>query len=266
LPLITAGLLPAPGTRAGDEFINFSLTHAVTAAACLLVMVSLAVAGRCCRGGRWQKPLHWGWIIFVAAVQFANIAYYAIFVRQPPDDANPLPHVDWSVALPLQICDLAGLLAAPALILRSRLLKTILYYWAIGLTTQAFLTPTLGYGPIHLRFWLFWLSHLTITASAVYFLAAEGYRPTWRDFRNITLVMLAYGAFIIPLDIAFGFNYGFLGKANDLGTRTLLDYLGPWPWRLVSLFFAVETVFAILTVVWWRPSRNTAPADPNTQL
>jgi hypothetical integral membrane protein (TIGR02206 family) len=157
---------------------------------------------------------------------------------------------------------LAGILAIPALLTRSRLLRTIIYYWAIGLTTQAFITPTLGYGPIHLRFWLFWLSHLTVTGTAVYFIAAEGYRPTWRDFGVSTLVILAYGAIVVPLDIAFGFNYGFAGKGNDLGTRTLLDFLGPWPWRLLSMFVLIEIVFAAITVIWWRPKRSpSAPAE-----
>jgi hypothetical integral membrane protein (TIGR02206 family) len=238
--------------------------HLVTVVVCVMIMVALGICGRRCRGSPSERPLRWWWLAIVVVVQLANVVFYAIFIRNPADATNPEPHVDWSVALPLQICDLAGLLAIPALATRSRLLRTIMYYWAIGLTTQAFITPVLGYGPIHVRFWMFWASHVTITATAVYFLTAEGYRPTWRDFGIITLVMLAYLAVVLPLDLAFGFNYGFVGKDTNLGTATVLDFLGPWPWRLVSMFIVIEVVFAALTVAWYWPVRRGQGATRNT--
>jgi hypothetical integral membrane protein (TIGR02206 family) len=261
--ILTAFQTPTPAPF-GDDFINFSVMHLITVVACVAVIVALAACGRRCRGCPSERPLRWWWFAFVVVVQVANIVFYAVFIRSPADATNSEPHVDWSVALPLQVCDLAGVLAIPALATRSRLLRTILYYWAIGLTTQAFITPVLGYGPIHMRFWMFWLSHVTITATAVYFLAAEGYRPTWRDFGIITLVMLGYLAVVLPLDLAFGFNYGFVGKAHDLGTRTILDYLGPWPLRLVTMFIVIEAVFALMTVVWHWPARKLRGASPNT--
>jgi hypothetical integral membrane protein (TIGR02206 family) len=252
-----------PDSRVGEEFINFSALHLLTVVGCFAVMTTLAVCGRRCCDTPAGSRLRWGWIAFVAVVQIVNIIYYAVCIDWHA--GQPL-HVDWSVALPLQICDLAGILAVFALLTRSRLLRTILYYWAIGLTTQAFITPVLGYGPLYLRFWLFWLSHLTVTATAIYFLAAEGYRPTWRDFGIATLVMLAYGAVVIPLDVAYGFNYGFAGKTLDLGTRTILDYLGPWPLRLVFIFLIIETVFAILTIIWWRPRRPASARLAQAQI
>jgi hypothetical integral membrane protein (TIGR02206 family) len=246
----------APGARSGEDFINFSATHFITLAACLLVMIVLAIAGRRCRQTPAGRCVHWTWFAITLGVQLANVIFFAFVLRLPADDAHPQPYTDWSVALPLQICDLAGLLLIPALLTRSRLLRTILYYWAIGLCTEAFITPVLGYGWRNIRFWLFWSSHVTIVATAIYFLAVEGYRPTWRDFGISTIVILLYGAIVIPLDIAFGFNYGFAGKDNDLGTTTILNYLGPWPLRILFMFLIVEAVSALLTVIWRRPHRS----------
>lgn len=252
-------LVPAPGARSGDEFVNFSPTHFITLAACLLVMIALAVAGRRCRQTPAGRSLHWAWFSIALGVQLVNIIFFAFVLRLPADDTHAQPHTDWSVALPLQICDLAGLLLIPALLTKSRLLRTILYYWAIGLCTEAFITPVLGYGWRNIRFWLFWSSHVTIVATAIYFLAAEGYRPTWRDFGVSTIVILAYGALVIPLDIVCGFNYGFANKDNDLGTTTILDYLGPWPLRLLFMFLVVEAVFALLTAPWYLAPRTPPP-------
>jgi hypothetical integral membrane protein (TIGR02206 family) len=249
--------LLSPATRVGEEFTAFSLTHAVTVAACVVVTVVLGVLGANWRDRPAGKRLRWFWAAFVLLVQLANLIYFAVLVDWEP--GQPL-RVDWKVALPLHVCDLAGLVAILVMLIPARILRTTLYYWAVGLTTQAFITPVLGFGPNYWRFWLFWLSHLTITATAVYLLAAERYRPTWRDYGVITLVMLGYGAVVIPVDAKFDLNYGFAGKAANLGTPTILDYLGPWPLRLVFMFLIMEAVFAVITVVWWRP-RKTAPAQ-----
>jgi hypothetical integral membrane protein (TIGR02206 family) len=243
----------ANDVRPGEGFDNFSLLHLVTVAACIAVMVVLAVLAARWRGTPAGEGLRKAWFAIVLVVQVANIIYYAFFVEH---EAGQPFQVDWSKALPLQICDLAGITAVAALVWKPRLLRTLLYFWAIGLSTQAFITPTLGYGPIYFHFWVFWLSHTTLTATAIYFLAAERYRPTWRDFGIITIAMMVYGAVVIPLDIATGFDYGFAGQSFNLGTPTVLDFLGPWPLRLLYLFLIIEAVFAVMTVVWWRPSRS----------
>src|SRR5438045_205288 len=137
--------LQTPAARPGDEFINYSPTHFITLAACVLVIVLLATTARRCRQTPAGRCIHWSWFAITLAVQLANVAFFAFVLRLPADDTHPQPYPDWTVALPLQSCDLAGLLVIPALLTRSRLLRTILYYWAIGLCTEAFITPVLGY-------------------------------------------------------------------------------------------------------------------------
>jgi hypothetical integral membrane protein (TIGR02206 family) len=232
------------------EFHMYSWTHLFAVAGVLGLTAGLAWLGRRWRGTAPGRALLWGWVGFVAALQVVSIIFYAVW-----------PKFAWGHSLPLEVCDLAGIVAALALSLRNRTLRTVLYYWGIGLSTQALVTPIVRTGPTTFRFYMFWVTHAAILGSAVYVLAVEGYRPRWRDLGVITLVLLAYGAVIIPLDVAFGFDYGFAGNAQ-IGATTIVDFLGPWPLRLVFMFLIIEAVFVVLTVVW--PQREAACAPPST--
>ncbi len=75
-------------------------------------------------------------------------------------------HYDITKSLPLHMCDIAGLLAPLLFLTHWRPIRSMMYFWGIGLSTQAFITPTLLEGIGEQRYWLFWLNHLAIVGSA----------------------------------------------------------------------------------------------------
>jgi hypothetical integral membrane protein (TIGR02206 family) len=83
--------------------------------------------------------------------------------------------------LPLQICELNGLVAPLALLTGKHWLRATLYFWNFALTLQAFIQPTLTHGPASPVFWFFWAAHSIVVASAAYDIAGLGFRPQWRD-------------------------------------------------------------------------------------
>lgn len=169
------------------------------------------------------------------------------------DDFNPI----WS--LPLHICDIVSLLLPIALISQKRVLIAILYFWGIGLSLQAILTPDLGFGVLHLMFWIFWLHHTAIVGVALYMVIVHRFRPTRQDFGWAITAGLMYLAFILPINIAFDFNYGYLGQRNP-SQPSLIDWLGPWPWRVGVMVALAWLVMALLLAPWeWmrRKSRSS---------
>lgn len=164
-------------------------------------------------------------LVWVTAL--ANIVWYAL----PMNFA-------WEKALPLQVCDLAALCAGVALGPGWRWSRTVLFFWGLLLSSQGLLTPTLEVGPAHARFWLFWSLHFAIVGSALYDLAALGYRPRWPDLRLAWGVSLGYGALVSAINIPFGFNYGYIGPSKP-GAPTIIDALGAWPMRVVWLAMIV---------------------------
>lgn len=157
----------------------------------------------------------------------------------------------WDLALPLQFCNLANLIAAIALFTRRRTPQALMYFWAFALCIWAFITPSLYVGPASLWFWLFWMYHLFIPLSTAWILAGDGFRPTWADWRRSLLLTLAYMSFLALLDAMTGWNYGFVGPSLPT-QRNLLDFLGAYPLRLLWMALIGAGLFFLLMLPWRR--------------
>jgi hypothetical integral membrane protein (TIGR02206 family) len=161
-------------------------------------------------------------------------------------------------ALPLHICDIVMFVAPAALILRWRRLRTIAYFWGLGLSSLSFIYPDLQFGPADFQFWVFWIAHVTIIGSALYDVTARGFRPNWQDWRFAVASALVYVAIIFPFDALFRLNYGYIGKGL-MGRQSLASFLGPWPWR-VPVMLAMGITVMLLLVLPWVMGRKIAAA------
>lgn len=144
----------------------------------------------------------------------------------------------WEKSLPLEVCDMLALASIFVLFSPLRLPRSVLYFSGILLTGQAILTPAGDQDPAKLRFWFYWIFHAGILAVSVFDCCIRGYRPLFRDLVQVWLVNLAYLVLVLPLDVCFGWNYGFVGNSKP-GAPTLVDFFGPWPERVVLMFFLV---------------------------
>ncbi|QKK09039.1 MAG: TIGR02206 family membrane protein [Planctomycetota bacterium] len=156
---------------------------------------------------------------------------------------------DWYESLPLHLCDLAAWVAPLALLTQLRWLRSLLYFWGIGLSTQAFFTPVVEGGYGHFSYWLFFVGHLHIVGSAVYDVVVLGYRPRLRDWGVVTLLSLAWIVPVTVFNVLMDVNYGYTGNTAPGGT-TLIDYLGPWPWRIGTIVLGSQVLFAAVFVPW----------------
>lgn len=171
---------------------------------------------------------------------------------------------EWIDSLPLHICDLAGLLGPLALLGKNRLMRTMLYFWALGLTIWGLLTPVLTVGPSHVVFWFFWINHGSVLLYAIYDCAVRGYRPYAKDWGMACLVTLGYVAVIVPINIGMGWNYGYLGNV-ELDAKTPLALLPEWPWRIIGIEVLGALMLAHAWLPWevvrWRQRKKRGPAD-----
>ena len=159
------------------------------------------------------------------------------------------PQHDPPTTYPLQLCHWAAAIAALALLTGHRLWQTLAYFWGLALCTQALATPNLSEGPAQWPFWFFWATHAMIVGVPVYEVCARGYRPAWRDFRIACLLALGYVAVVLPIDLATGWNYGFVGSGTP-GVPSIVDLLGPWPQRLAPIAGIAFVAMAALMLPW----------------
>ena len=90
---------------------------------------------------------------------------------------------DLDSSLPLQLCDFAWVTAVWGLWTHQRLPVAVTYFWALTLTIQGILTPSLGQVFPEPRFFMFWCMHFLIVWSALYLTLGLGIGPDWRCYR-----------------------------------------------------------------------------------
>ncbi|BBY84489.1 putative integral membrane protein [Mycolicibacterium tokaiense] len=173
--------------------------------------------------------------------------------------AYKLVRFDIQNSIPLQLCDIAELIAAVALWFGARWAFGVTYFWGLLLSSQALLTPDIGTArdgapdfPHHL-FLTFFALHVLVVWAAVYLTWGRGMRPRWAEFRLAVLLALAWVALTLGFNSLAGTNYGYLNGKPP--TSSVLDLLGPWPLYVVVEIVVVILVWAAMTWPWERAAR-----------
>lgn len=142
----------------------------------------------------------------------------------------------WSFSrdLPLHLCEVAVILSIILLLTKSYLLYELLYFWTICGVLSAIITPELnGYNPSHFIFYHFFITHGFVVITIVFMTFVNAYRPKpWSILKTIIITNI-YMVFVAIINIFTGGNYLFICKKPQ--ADTIMDFLGPWPWYILSL-------------------------------
>lgn len=139
----------------------------------------------------------------ISALLLINYVAYLIVARQFGVAA-------WQKMLPMQLCDWAMVVIVVALWSGSRRWLEIAYFWGIGGTLQALITPNLRFGFPDMRFVSFFVAHSGIIIGIIFLMLIYGFRPrpigilrtiAWTEF---------YFVIAFTVDLLTGENYGFL--------------------------------------------------------
>lgn len=146
-----------------------------------------------------------------------------------------LAHGIWTVqgSLPLHLCGISLPLCALLLLNKNYALYEIVYFWGVGGAAQALLTPDTGYAFPHFIFFQFFISHGLIVTACLWVTFVDGFRPSWQS------VGKAFGATNLYMLVMAVFNYftgsNYLYICQKPKNPSLLSFLGPWPWYILSL-------------------------------
>jgi hypothetical integral membrane protein (TIGR02206 family) len=231
-----------------ETFVPYTWLHALALAVCaLLIAVPALLGGRLGKTG--ERLLRHALAVFAVVYWLA----YNIWWNWHG--------LDLRTGLPLQLCDINGLMAPLALISGWRWARATLYFWTAALTVQAFIQPDLTQGPASLVFWAFWTAHTIIAACAVYDIAVLGFRPGWGDLRRAVAVGLTYAALIAPVNAWLGSDYGFIGNpAPDIAVPPFVLMLGPWPQRAIATVALAICGFVVVLLPWLFAAKRCKPA------
>src|SRR3989442_10229738 len=202
-----------------------------------LGMLILAVGGLCAAArrapGRW---LDWVAAIVALGIVVAELSW------QPYVLANR----SWSGAssLHVQLWDVGVFVAAAALVWRQALLVEIAYFWGLGGTLQALLTPDLRDHFPSFPYLQFYATHDLVVLAALFLVIGLGLHPRPGSVRRIFLLTLVFTAAIAIVDLVTGGNYMYLRRVP--AEVSLLSLMGPWPWYIAVGVLVALIVLAVL--------------------
>jgi hypothetical integral membrane protein (TIGR02206 family) len=151
---------------------------------------------------------------------------------------------DVSTWLPMHLCDWAAVTVVLALCFRWQWAYELAYFWSLGGTLQALLTPDIVVDFPTIWFLVFFIGHGGVIVSVIFLTLALGMRPWPRSLVRAFLWSNVYLLCAGLVDYLLDVNYGYLCEKPQRGS--LLDYLGPWPIYIVGLEIVGTFTFFIL--------------------
>ena len=181
------------------SFRAYGLPHLTVIFLTIVLPFVLAALVRRTKSKRIEKAI----IAALSAVLIFNYVAYLIFIRSQGV-------TDWRQMLPMQMCDWGMVVVIVAMWTGNQRWFEVAYFWGIGGTLQAVLTPNLRYGFPDWRFISFFTSHSGIIVGVIFLMLTRRYRPYPMSIVRVWLWTEFYFVVTLITDEFTGSNYGFL--------------------------------------------------------
>jgi hypothetical integral membrane protein (TIGR02206 family) len=213
---------------------------------------ALTAIARRARASRVEHAI----IVALSVLLILNYAAYLIFVRYSGGIVN------WQQMLPLQLCDWGMVVVIVAMLSGRQRWFEVAYFWGIGGTLQAVLTPNLHFGFPDVRFFSFFISHSGIIIGVIFLMLMRRYRPYPMSIVRVFAWSEVYFVITMFADAWTGFNYGFLLHKPE--AFSILSFLSDWrPLYLLEMqgvallfFLGLYAPFAIVDLAKGRLITN----------
>ncbi len=179
--------------------------------------------------------------ISVAALSIVLVGNYAAFLLL----VHQFGAVNWLQVLPMQLCDWAMVVIIIALCTHRPRWFEVAYFWGLGGTLQAVLTPNLAFGFPDFRFFSFFISHCGVIVGVGFLMLRYRLRPYPVSIVRVFAWSELYFLVTLTTDHLTGVNYGFLLHKPE--AKTLLNLLSDYrPLYLFQMHLLALGFFAAL--------------------
>ena len=158
-----------------------------------------------------------------------------------------------SDSIPIELCSLSLFLTIFLLITAKKWIYELLLFTALLGASQALFSPVLYFDFPHFRFIHFFYTHLMMIWVALYFTWVKGYTPTIWSIFKVFVFLNAILPLVLVVNRLVDGNYMFL--SHKPSSPSLLDYLGPHPWYILSL----EALLLVSSVLVWIIFKDKKP-------
>ena len=241
---------------AARAFRPFGLAHLIVIALTISLPFVFAAFARKTRWPRSERII----ARLLAGLLLFNYVGYEIYLAFTEG-------LVWQKALPFQLCDWAMIAIVVALLTgRNRWLE-VAYFWGIGGTLQAIITPDLKYAFPDVRFLTFFIAHSGIVIAIAFMMIVKRFRPHWISIVRVFAWSELYFVFAITVDLLTGENYGYLlhqpaaASLLDLLSHERIVYIVEMHLLALLFYFVLYLPFALYDLARGNGMRNAGTAE-----
>ena len=162
----------------------------------------------------------------------------------------------WEVRhdLPLELCNLANILTALALLLKRRGMAEIAWCWVMTGTLNGLITPDfMGVFP-EVPYVSFFIGHAGLIIATSFLVFGMKLYPQKGSWLRVVAASQIYFALAFSVNKIIGSNYGYLMHKPEGGSA--MDFFGPYPYYLITLECLGALLF-FLVLLPFRKKQNS---------
>jgi len=170
---------------------------------------------------------------------------------------------DASIAsdMPLHLCGISMYLTAFMLLLNSKRIFEVLYFWIITGAFMALITPAAlilndssDFGPMNFRYYQYFGGHSALILFIFYMIFISGYKISFKSLIKSYIFINIFASFVYFINILVDANYLYLRGAID--GASLLDVLPQFPYNIIVLNILILIAFTLAYLPWYYISQK----------
>jgi hypothetical integral membrane protein (TIGR02206 family) len=229
-------------------FVLFGTSHIAVVTAILSVALALIAVVRVWGGVRLARTIRW---TLATVLIFTWVLWFLLLYEEGWASIATL--------LPMNLCDWAAIVVVITLIRPNQRTYELAYFWALGGTTLALLTPDLAVDFPDPRYVVFFALHGGVVVAALLFTLGLRMRPWPSSIPRVVAWSLVYLGIATAVNGLFDTNFGYL-VAKPI-QPSLLDYFAPWPYYLGEETLLACAIIALLYAPFVLQDRFAARRD-----
>ena len=232
------------GQGTEPEFAIFTLAHLIPILSLIIAIFLMYRYKEILRLSKHETSFRY---ILAFALIICDMSYYWRLSALPELSNGAVEH------LPIGVCAWSVIFCSFMLIGKSQKLFDIVYFWVLGCSVFALLTPTvLTYcGPTRFRYYQFWLEHTLTYVAVFYMIFVHNMRPVFRSYIRSAAALAAMVIFAAWVNSMIpGANYLYMARPES--APSILDILPPnYALRIAVMMAAIAAMFGLAYLPWY---------------
>jgi len=215
-----------------EPFDMFGLEHIVALIAALAFIIVLPLYAKRNLNEQVQHRLGMviGWLVFGNYIVWVGLEAIA-------------GTFDIKQHLPVHLCRFTNLAIPLVMVWRSYLAYEILFFWGLSAMLQASFSPDIAAGFPHFHYFRYFAGHHLLVVSIIYAVVVYKLKPTLNSLKKAFIALNVFLLIALFANLILDANYFWIMAKPP--TASLLDYMGPWPWYILTGEFVALAHFIL---------------------